>query len=56
MNGHASALAQQLRVADRNPWDWGIVRDKDGNLIEPGACEGYHNGENQRDLLAGDEP
>jgi hypothetical protein len=39
---------------EQNPWDFGRLVSKDGDVIPPGACEGYHNGENQRELV-GDE-
>lgn len=36
---------------ERNPWDWGVVVTPDGEIIPPGACDGYHNKANQRELL-----
>lgn len=40
-------------MADRTPdqWGWGTVVDPTGEVIPPGACDGLHNKEQQRDLL-----
>ena len=32
-------------------WDWGQVVTPDGEVIPPGACEGMHNKDEQRELL-----
>jgi hypothetical protein len=34
-----------------NPWDWGVLKTPDGEIIPPGACEGYHGKDNQRDMV-----
>jgi hypothetical protein len=36
---------------DTNPWDWGVVKTTDGEIIPPGACEGYHGKDNHRDMV-----
>jgi len=38
-------------MRETNPWDWGVVKNTRGDVIPPGACDGFHNKENQRDIL-----
>ena len=33
----------KMNSDERNPWDWGVLLTKDGEIVPPGACEGYHN-------------
>jgi hypothetical protein len=36
---------------DPDVWDWGVLKDRDGNVIPPGACEGMYGKDKQRDVL-----
>lgn len=36
---------------DEDAWEWGTVMTPGGEVIPPGACEGYHNREKQRDIV-----
>jgi len=40
---------------DANPWDWGRLVDKSGELIPPGACDPYHSDDQGRDRSTSDE-
>jgi hypothetical protein len=42
-------LSERPDSADE--WDWGVLVSADGEVIPPGACEGYHGKDNQREVL-----
>jgi len=40
-----SKLSRENDGPPPDVWDFGVLLDKEGNVIEPGACEGYHTDE-----------
>lgn len=44
-------MSKRAGTVDADAWDWGVVVTPRGEVIPPGACDGLHNKDKQRDPL-----